>query len=62
MDIHKGQSTITIDPENDRANVIAILLHGRGSSAQAMVPIAENLSMDGVRFIIPQAGLNRWYP
>jgi predicted esterase len=62
MDIHKGQPSITIGSKNDHANLIAILLHGRGSSAQNMVPIAENLSMDGVRFIIPQAGLNRWYP
>ena len=62
MDIHRGQPIITIGPENDRTNVIVILLHGRGSSAQAMVSFAENLSMEGVRFIIPQAGLNRWYP
>ena len=62
MDIHKGQPSITIGPEDDGANLVVILLHGRGSSAQNMLPIAENLSMDGVRFIIPQAGLNRWYP
>ena len=62
MDIHKGQPIITIGPENDRANLNVILLHGRGSNAEAMVPIAEELSMEGVRFIIPQAGLNRWYP
>jgi predicted esterase len=62
MDIHKGQPTITVGLENDRANLIVILLHGRGSSAEAMVPIADSLSMEGVRIIIPQAGLNRWYP
>ena len=62
MDIHKGQPTISVGPENDRANLIVILLHGRGSNAEAMVPIADSLSMEGVRFIIPQAGLNRWYP
>ncbi len=62
MDIHKGQPTITVGPDNDRANLIVILLHGRGSSAEAMVPIADSLSMEAVRFIIPQAGLNRWYP
>ena len=62
MDIHKGQPTITIGAKIDRASRIIILLHGRGGSAEAMIPIAEALSMDGVRFIIPQAGLNRWYP
>jgi len=62
MDIHKGQSSITIGPENDRANLIVILLHGRGSNAEAMVPIAEALDLDAAQFFIPQAGLNRWYP
>ena len=62
MDIHKGQPTITVGPDNERANLIVILLHGRGSSADAMLPITDSLSMEGVRFIIPQAGLNRWYP
>lgn len=62
MDIHRGQPIITAGAENDRANLIVILLHGRGSNAQAMVPLAEALSMDGIRFVIPQAGLNRWYP
>ncbi len=61
-DIHKGQPVITVSAENDRANLIVILLHGRGSSAEAMIPIAEALNMEGVRFVIPQAALNRWYP
>jgi predicted esterase len=39
-----------------------ILLHGRGSSAEAMIPIAEALRVEGARFTIPQAALNRWYP
>ena len=42
--------------------MIVILLHGRGSSAEAMLPIAEALSVEGARFTIPQAALNRWYP
>jgi predicted esterase len=27
-----------------------------------MVPLAQTLNIEGVKFIIPQAGLNRWYP
>jgi predicted esterase len=61
-DIHREQPTITIGAENDRANLIVILLHGRGSNASAMIPLAEAIGVEGVRFIIPQAGLNRWYP
>ena len=61
-DIHRGQPVINIGAENDDANLNVILLHGRGSSARNMLPVAEGLSLEGVRFIIPQAALNRWYP
>ena len=62
MNIHQGQPITIVEPKNGYASSIVILLHGRGASAEAMIPIAEALSMDGVRFMIPQAGLNRWYP
>lgn len=61
-DIHRGQPVINFGSENNHVNLNVILLHGRGSSAQAMLPVAEALSLEGVRFIIPQAALNRWYP
>ena len=60
--IHQGQPVIHYGAEIKEANLIIILLHGRGSTAEAMLPIAEVLNMNGVRFAIPQAALNRWYP
>jgi predicted esterase len=60
--IHRNQPVINYGVEIDDANLITILLHGRGSTAEAMLPIADALNKDGVRFVIPQAGLNRWYP
>lgn len=62
MDIHQGQPIIKIGPESDHANLIVVLLHGRGSTAEAMIPLSKSLRLDGVQFMIPQAGLNRWYP
>lgn len=61
-DIHRGQPVINFGSDNNHVDLNVILLHGRGSSAQAMLPVAEALSLEGVRFIIPQAALNRWYP
>jgi predicted esterase len=61
-DIHHGQPVIDSGAEIKDANLIVMLLHGRGSSAEAMLPIAELLSVNGARFRIPQAALNRWYP
>jgi len=61
-DIHIGQPVISLGADGNNANLIVILLHGRGSRAQAMLPVVESLQMEGVRFLLPQAGLNRWYP
>jgi predicted esterase len=61
-DIHHGQPVINFGAEINNANLIVILLHGRGNSAEAMLPIAEALRVEGARFTIPQAALNRWYP
>ena len=61
-DIHQGQPVITIEAEDDQTNLVIILLHGRGSTAEAMLAIADALSIRGVGFRIPQAALNRWYP
>jgi predicted esterase len=60
--IHQGQPVIEYGAEIKDSNLFVILLHGRGATADSMVPIAEALSIDRVRFVIPQAGLNRWYP
>jgi len=61
-DIHIGRPVIGFGADDTDANLTVILLHGRGSSAQAMLPVAESLQVEGVRFLLPQAGLNRWYP
>lgn len=62
VNIHLNQPVKHHGVELDEADLIVILLHGRGSNAESMMPIAEALMIEGVRFIIPLAGLNRWYP
>lgn len=60
--IHQGQPIVRMGAEMDEAKLIIILLHGRGSTAEAMQPLAEALYMEGISFFVPQAALNRWYP
>ena len=62
QDLHQGQPVITLGAKVPDARLIVILLHGRGGTAESMIPIAEALSADGICFWLPQAGLNRWYP
>jgi predicted esterase len=61
-DIHANQPLLTIGATSDEADRIVILLHGRGASAENMLPLADSLSMDDSRFLIPQAAQDRWYP
>lgn len=60
--IHQGQPVLNFGSEVPDTKLLVILLHGRGATAESMLPLAETLSMGRVRFVIPQAALNRWYP
>ena len=60
--IHCGQPIIQFGIELADAEMIVILLHGRDATAESMLPVARELQMDGVSFLVPQAALNRWYP
>lgn len=60
--VHKNQPILHHGPALDQTSRAVILLHGRGSSARTMIPLAEELSVEGVSFLIPQAANSRWYP
>jgi predicted esterase len=60
--IHQGQRVLGHGAEASSADRLVILLHGRGATAESMLPLAGVLSSPGMRFVIPQAALNRWYP
>lgn len=60
--IHQDQPRMEINPDHLPAQKTVILLHGRGSTAQAVAPLAIELQVGDVKFIIPQAAKNRWYP
>jgi predicted esterase len=60
--IHQGQPVIRFGEDVENAKLTVILLHGRGATAESMIPIAQALQMNGISFFIPQAAMNRWYP
>jgi predicted esterase len=61
-DIHQGQEVLSFGAEIPDAKILTILLHGRGANAGSIIPLAEALDIGSVRFLIPQAAQNRWYP
>lgn len=62
VNIHQGQPVLPHGAEVEDAQSLVVLLHGRGASAESMLPLAEVLAPGSARFLIPQAALNRWYP
>jgi predicted esterase len=60
--IHQGNPVLTFGADYPEAQLIVILLHGRGSKAESMLSLADSLQVGGARFLIPQAADNRWYP
>jgi phospholipase/carboxylesterase len=45
-----------------KAKKALILIHGRGASASDILPLREELSVDGFYIVAPQATNNTWYP
>jgi phospholipase/carboxylesterase len=45
-----------------RARAAAILVHGRGASADDILTLAEEFGLDDVAYVAPQAANNTWYP
>jgi len=60
--IHDDQPVLEINAPELPAEKVVLLLHGRGSTAQAMSPLAKELQTGSVKFVLPQAAKNRWYP
>jgi predicted esterase len=45
-----------------RARGIVLLIHGRGATAESMLPLADVLAMPDLCYLAPQAEGHTWYP
>ncbi len=46
----------------DQARAAVIMVHGRGATAQSMLPLIEEFADPELAFLAPQAPGNAWYP
>ena len=46
----------------DRAKGIVLLIHGRGATADSMLPLADVIAMPDLCYLAPQAEGRTWYP
>ena len=59
---HAGQPVLRSGPPAKDARLIAIMLHGRGASAEDILTLADQFSARDVAYLAPQAEGGTWYP
>lgn len=62
MQPHEHQPVLTFGPAPAKARLGAILLHGRGASAEDILGIAHELAIPDIAYLAPQAAGHSWYP
>lgn len=61
-DPHAGQPVLRSGPRPEDARLVAILLHGRGASAEDILGLADQFSARDIAYVAPQAAGSTWYP
>ena len=59
---HAAQPVLTAGPAPEKAAATLILLHGRGASAESILSLYDELGINNVAAIAPQAAGHTWYP
>ncbi|HEY6359999.1 MAG TPA: dienelactone hydrolase family protein [Vicinamibacterales bacterium] len=62
LDPHAGQPVLRYGPLPREARLTAILVHGRGDSAEGILGLAEALDVRDVAYLAPEAAGRTWYP
>lgn len=61
-DPHASQPILRSGPSAEDARLIAILLHGRGASADDILGLAHQFKARDIAYLAPQAAGSTWYP
>jgi predicted esterase len=59
---HAGQPVLRSGPSPKDARLAAIMLHGRGASAEDILGLAAQFSATDIAYLAPQAAGSTWYP
>jgi predicted esterase len=59
---HAGQPVLRSGPSPKDARLVAIMLHGRGASAEDILGLAHQFSATDIAYLAPQAAGSGWYP
>ncbi len=59
---HQRRRIVQAGSPLDGARAAVILVHGRGATAESILPLSDEIKQPGVAYLAPQAGGNTWYP
>jgi predicted esterase len=59
---HDAKNTLIAGAPLENAKAALILVHGRGATAESMLPLAEAFGVKDVAYVLPEATQNTWYP
>lgn len=59
---HRADNVLFAGEKLASAMAALILVHGRGATAESMLPLAEAFALSGVAYAAPRAAGNTWYP
>lgn len=59
---HQKSRTVTAGADPEKADGAIIMIHGRGATAESILPLANEFNTENFHFVAPQASGNTWYP
>jgi predicted esterase len=59
---HDGGAVLQAGAPLDKASLAAVLLHGRGGSAEDILGLGSAFKLSNVAYLAPQAAEHTWYP
>jgi predicted esterase len=61
-DLHNAQPILRAGPQPEHAAATLILVHGRGATADSILPLHGELGVENLAALAPKAAANTWYP
>jgi predicted esterase len=59
---HDARNVVAGGAPLETASAALILIHGRGATAESIMPLAEAFGRTDIAYVAPQASANTWYP
>jgi predicted esterase len=61
-ELHSPDHVVWAGAPLESARAALVLVHGRGATAESMMPLAEAFGRDDIAYLAPNASGNVWYP